>query len=309
MALLFYSDSDDPEHWRRELAARVPDLELRAWPDTGDPADIEFALVWKPRPGLLASLPNLRLILSLGMGVDHIFDDPELPRSVPVARLVDPDMVRQMSEYALTYALAHHRRTADYWTAQIEHAWRRLPLPDTPATRVGVLGVGAIGADVARKFAALGFATAGWSRTPKDIDGVESFHGPDALIPFLERSDILVCVLPRTPETVDVLDAKALAALPAGALVINIARGEHVVEEDLLAALDSGHLAGAVLDVFRTEPLPEDHRFWDHPRVLVTPHIAGLTNPKTSADQVAANIERVRAGEAPHNIVDPERGY
>lgn len=309
MALLFYSDSDDPDHWARELKARVPGLEVRVWPDMGDPADIEYALVWKPMPGLLASLPDLKVILSLGMGVDHIFADPSLPRRVPVARLVDPDMVRQMSEYALTYALAHHRRTAEYWTAQIEHAWRRLPLPDTPSTRVGVLGMGAIGADTARKFAVVGFDTAGWSRTPKDIEGVESFHGRDALIPFLRRTDILVCVLPRTPETENILDVEAFAAMPDGAFLINMARGDHVVEEDLLSALNVGKLAGAALDVFRTEPLPEGHPFWDHPKVLVTPHIAGLTNPVTSADQVAANIERVRAGEPPLNMVDPDRGY
>jgi len=309
MALLFYSGDDDPEHWRRELAARVPEIEVRVWPDTGDVEDIRYALVWKPAPGLLASLPNLQVILSLGMGVDHIFADPALPKGVPVARLIDPDMVRQMSEYAITYALAHHRRTAEYWTAQIEHAWRRLPLPDTPNTRVGVMGLGAIGADTARKFAILGFDTAGWSRTPKDIEGVESFAGPDALAPFLARTDILVCVLPRTPETEGILDIDAFAAMPAGAYLINIARGDHVVEEDLLSALNVGKLAGAALDVFRTEPLPDGHPFWDHPKVLVTPHIAGLTNPVTAADQVADNIRRIARGEPPVNQVDPERGY
>jgi glyoxylate/hydroxypyruvate reductase A len=172
-----------------------------------------------------------------------------------------------------------------------------------------VLGLGAIGGDTAAKLASLGFQVAGWSRTPKALEGIESFHGEAGFLPFLQRTDILVCLLPLTPETTGVLDARAFAALPAGAYVINLARGGHVVEEDLLAAIDGGHLAGATLDVFQTEPLPNGHPFWAHPKVHVTPHIAGLTNPRTSAAQVIENIRRVRAGQPPLNLVDAARGY
>jgi glyoxylate/hydroxypyruvate reductase A len=309
MSLLFISKSDDPDAWRAMLAEGLPDLEVRVWPEAGDPAEIEFALAWKPKPGVLAGFPNLKLIQSLGMGVDHIFVDPDLPAGVPVARLVDPDMVRQMGEYVIFAALRHHRRMDDYDANQRAGRWRQAGLRDTPLVRAGVLGLGAIGSDTAAKLAMLGFQVAGWSRSPKSLDGIESFHGEDGFLPFLQRTDILVCLLPLTPETNGILDARAFAALPEGAYVINLARGGHVVEEDLLAAIDGGHVAGATLDVFQTEPLPDGHPFWAHPKVHVTPHIAGLTNPRTSAAQVIENIRRVRAGQPPLNLVDAAKGY
>jgi len=309
MALLFASGSDDPVAWKGMLTEALPDLDVRIFPETGDKAGIEIALVWRPAPGLLASLPKLRLIQSLGMGVDHIFTDPELPAGVPIARLVDPDMVRQMSEYVVFAVLRHHRKMDDYGRFQREGRWNSLGLRDTAAASVGVLGMGAIGGDTARRLAELGFRVAGWSRTRKHQPGIESFHGPDGFLPFLARSQFLVCLLPLTRETEGILDRAAFAALPEGAYVINLARGGHVVEDDLLAALDTGHLAGATLDVFQAEPLPQGHRFWSHPKVHVTPHVAGLTNPRTSAAQVVENIARVRAGKPPRNRVDPGRGY
>jgi len=309
MALLFISKSDDPDAWRAMLGEALPDLEVRIWPDAGDPAEIEFALAWKPKPGLLAGFPKLKLIQSLGMGVDHIFGDPGLPAGVPVARLVDPDMVRQMSEYAIFAALRHHRRMDAYDASQRAGRWASAGLRDTPEVRAGVLGLGAIGSDTAAKLAMLGFQVAGWSRTEKALDGIESFHGEAGFLPFLARSDILVCLLPLTRATHGILDAAAFAALPEGAFVINLARGGHLVEADLLAAIERGHVAGATLDVFETEPLPAGHPFWDHPKVHVTPHVAGLTNPRTSAAQVVENIRRVRAGQPPLNLVDAARGY
>jgi glyoxylate/hydroxypyruvate reductase A len=309
MALLFISKSDDPDAWRAMLAEGLPDLDVRVWPEAGDLSEIEYALAWKPEPGLLARFPNLKLIQSLGMGVDHIFVDPDLPAGVPVARLVDPDMVRQMGEYVIFAALRHHRRMDEYDANQRAGLWRQAGLRDTPLVRAGVLGLGAIGSDTSMKLAALGFQVAGWSRTPKSLEGIESFHGDDGFAAFLQRTDILVCLLPLTPETLGILDAAAFAALPKGAYVINLARGGHVVEDDLLAAIDRGHIAGATLDVFQTEPLPDGHPFWAHPKIHVTPHIAGLTNPRTSAAQVIENIRRVRSGEAPLNLVDAARGY
>ncbi len=309
MALLFISKSDDPDAWRAMLAEGLPDLDVRVWPEAGDLSEIEYALAWKPEPGLLARFPNLKLIQSLGMGVDHIFVDPDLPAGVPVARLVDPDMVRQMGEYVIFAALRHHRRMDEYDANQRAGLWHQAGLRDTPLVRAGVLGLGAIGGDTAMKLAALGFQVAGWSRTPKSLKGIESFHGDDGFAAFLQRTDILVCLLPLTPETLGILDAAAFAALPEGAYVINLARGGHVVEDDLLAAIDRGHIAGATLDVFQTEPLPDGHPFWAHPKIHVTPHIAGLTNPRTSAAQVIENIRRVRSGEAPLNLVDAARGY
>jgi glyoxylate/hydroxypyruvate reductase A len=182
-------------------------------------------------------------------------------------------------------------------------------MPDTGATRIGILGLGEIGAPIAHLFAQLGFGVAGWSRTEKKIAGVESFCGEAGLPGLLARTDILVCLLPLTPETENILDKTAFAALPKGAYLINPARGLHVVEEDLLAAIEAGHLSGAALDVFHTEPLPKDHPFWAHPKIRITPHIAGITNPATAVAQVAENIRRVRAGREPLNLVDRTRGY
>ncbi len=309
MTLLFVSKTDDPDRWRERLGRALPGLEVRVWPRIGRAEDIRFALVWKAKPGILAGLPNLELIQSLGMGVDHIFLDPELPATVPVARLIDPDLVRQMSEYVLAMALRHHRRLDAYDRLQQTGEWRRLAKPDTATTRIGILGLGEIGAPIARLLAELGFAVAGWSRTQKSIPGVESFRGAAGLPDFLARTDILVCLLPLTPATEDLLDKAAFARLPEGAYLINLARGRHVVEEDLLAAIEAGHLSGAALDVFRTEPLPKDHPFWTHPKIRITPHIAGITNPASAVAQVAENIRRVRAGHKPLNLVDRPRGY
>lgn len=309
MALLFSSKDDDPGDWERELAARVDGLEFRVWPETGAVEDIDFALVWKPKLGMLAGLPNLKLIQSLGMGVDHVFRDPGLPPGVPVARIVDPDMANQMSEWVLMAVLRHHRLADGYGRLQAARDWRSLGMPDTAATTVGIMGLGVLGADAAGKLRHIGFAVAGWSRSRKDIPEVESFHGSDGLAPFLARSNILVCLLPLTDETQNIVNAGLLAKLPKGAYIINCARGGHVVEDDLLAAIASGHISGAALDVFQTEPLPGDHPFWDHPKVQVFPHISAITNPKTAADQVADNYHRMRAGELLANLVDPARGY
>lgn len=309
MTLLFISNSDDPVAWQRELAVRLEDLDFRVWPEAGEASDIDAALVWKPKPGVLAGYPNLKLIQSLGMGVDHIFCDPDLPKSVPVARIVDPDMANQMSEWVLLEVLRHHRKLDDYASQQRAHRWHGLGLPDTSAATVGVMGLGVLGTEAARRLRAVGFPVIGWSRSPKTIDGVESFHGTDGFAPFLARTRILICLLPLTPDTEGIIDAATLAALPEGAVVINSARGGHVVEDDLLAAIDGGHIAGATLDVFRTEPLPEDHPFWDHPKVRIYPHISAITNPRTAADQVAENFRNMRAGRPFLNVVDPGRGY
>ena len=309
MALLFVSDSDDPAAWRAALEKRLPGLDMRVWPDTGPAQDIDAALVWNHPRGALARFPSLRAILSLGAGVNHILDDPGLPADVPVARIVDPALARGMAEYASLAVLRYHRNFDVYEKFQRERRWKRLPIPVAAVRRVGVLGLGEIGRTCAAALAALGFAVAGWSRTAKALPGVESFAGSDGLMPFLARTDILVCVLPLTPATRGIVNRTTLAALPRGAYVINIARGAHVADADLIAALDSGHLAGATLDVFADEPLPRDHPFWTHPRVTVTPHIASLTDPETAAEGVAENLRRLADGRPLIDLVDRARGY
>jgi glyoxylate/hydroxypyruvate reductase A len=309
MALLFISHVDSPSDWARAFAKLMPGLELRAWPEVGRREDIEVALVWRPPRESLLALPNLRLIASLGAGVDHLFRDTVLPDGVPVTRFVDDDLTAMMTEYAVLNVLACHRRLPEYLELQRRLEWRELPQPLARERKVGVLGLGVLGAAAAQRLAGFGFAVAGYSRSPKALPGIEGFAGPEALKPFLARSEIVVNLLPLTPATEGILNREAFAALPRGAMLINLGRGAHVVEADLAAALDSGQLAAAVLDVFRTEPLPLDSPFWRHPRVIVTPHVASITNPESGARKVIANLARVRQGLPPLDQVDPTVGY
>lgn len=309
MALLFLSKVDPADWWREELVARLPDLEVRIWPEVGDVAGIEYALAWKPKPGELARYPNLQAIFSLGAGVDHLLGDPDLPRDVPVCRVVDDRLTAGMVEYVLLHVLRYHRRQPEYAEQQRRRVWRQLEQPSAGERPVGIMGLGVIGGEVARRLADLGLAVAGWSRTAKDLPGIACFHGADGLEPFLARSLIVVCLLPLTPQTEGILCRRTFAAMPKGGVVINAARGAHLVEHDLLAALNAGHLAGATLDVIRKEPLPREHPFWRQPRVTITPHIASISDPRTVADQVAENVRRARAGAPLLNVVCREAGY
>ena len=307
-AIAYISRDSDFLPWKKALEAGLGPIDFRPIDDLGNPDEIEIALAWKPPKGLIRTFRNVRLIVSLGMGVDHLLADDTLP-DVPMVRIMDEGLVGQMSEYALYWALRHHREIDRYAALQKRGKWQPLDFVDTIQRRIGVMGLGTIGQDTARKFAMLGFPTAGWSRTARTLDGIETFHGSDGFQRFLARSDILVDVLPLTRETRGLLDAAAFATLPKGAYFINMARGGHVVDEALLAALNSGHLAGAALDVFNTEPLPAGHPYWSHPKVHVTPHIAGATNPRTASPGVIDNIRRMRAGHELMHRVDPKTGY
>lgn len=309
MTILFFSEVDDPEDWRQAFAALSPETEFRVWPDVGNAADIELALVWKPPANALDGFPNLRLIASLGAGVDHLFGGAPLPAGIPVTRIVDESLTDQMVEYIALGTLFCHRQMPAYQTQQRAADWRMIRQPLGSERRVGVMGLGVLGMASATMLHALKFDVAGWSRSPKSRDGIRTFAGRDRLGEFLARTDILVCLLPLTPETEGVVDAGLLRQLPAGAAFVNAGRGGHVVEADLLAALDTGHISHAFLDVFRAEPLPSDSPFWQHPSVTVTPHAASITNARSSAVQVLESLRRVRAGERPLNEVDPKTGY
>lgn len=299
----------DAQSWIKHLRRQDPGLDLRVWPYVGSPEEVLFVLSWKHPPGEMKKFPRLKCIASLGFGVDHVLRDPDLPHGVPVTRIVDTGMVEAMSVYVLTAVLQHTRQFGRYRRDQAQTQWNaRIPV-NHREVRVGIMGLGHLGADAARRLRWLGFPVSGWSRTPKTIEGVTGFAGDGALEDFLSRSDILVCLLPLTPATRDILNRRTLSTLPEGAYVINVARGEHVVEEDLLAALESGHLSGACLDVFRQEPLPDSHPFWRHPLVTVTPHVASLTYPRDVAPQIIANYHRVVAGQPPHHVVDMQQGY
>ncbi|HXZ01767.1 MAG TPA: glyoxylate/hydroxypyruvate reductase A [Stellaceae bacterium] len=309
MVVLFLSAVDSAADWKAELGKHLPELELRVWPDLGDPTEIDAALVWRPPPGLLDRLPNLKLILSLGAGVDHILADPSLPPGVPILRLVDPYMTVAMSEYVQMHVLRLHRQEPAYRAQQHALVWRPLPQPNAGERRVGVLGLGVLGGDAALRLKVLGFDVAGWCRTERKLRGIPTYRGAEGLAALAERSEILVCLLPLTPATAGILDARLFARLPRGAAIVNCARGGHLVEADLLAALDSGQLSAAALDVFGDEPLPQQHPFWRHPRILITPHVAAATHPPTAAAAVADNLRRLKQGRPLLNRVDVSMRY
>ena len=247
MALLFYSRDDDAVAWECQLKARLPGLDFRAWPDLGDLAAIDAALVWRPPPGLLASLPGLRCILSLAAGVDALLADPSLP-DLPLCRLVDPSLTTTMSEFVLLQVLKYHRRLDVYAEHQRQRLWQLDLPPPAARTEVGIMGLGVLGTAAAATLVGHGFSVRGWSRSAKEVPGVRCFAGAEGLAPFLAQTAILVCLLPLTAATRGILSAGLLAGLPAGARLINVARGAHLVEADLLAALDAGRLAHASLD-------------------------------------------------------------
>lgn len=309
MSMLFLAPELDTQPWVKHLRRQDPGLDLRIWPDVGPPEEVLFVLSWKHPLGAMKRFPRLKCIASLGFGVDHVLRDPDLPPGVPVTRIVDAGMVDAMSTYVLAAVLGHTRQFDLYRRDQALKTWTPR-IPNHPRdVRAGIMGLGHLGAGAARKLHAIGFQVSGWSRTPKSIDGVAGFIGESGLDDLLSGADILVCLLPLTPATQGILNRRTLSKLPAGAYLINAARGEHLVEEDLIAALESGHLSGACLDVFREEPLPEAHPFWSHPQVTMTPHVASLTYPRDVAPQIVANYHRVRAGQVPWNVVDLKRGY
>lgn len=309
MALLFYSEYDDPADWGRHLHDAIPDLDFRVWPAAGNPLDIDAAIVWKAPEGELRKFPNLRLIVNLGAGVDSIVQDRSLPEGIPIVRIADPDMSRMMAQFVLAAVLRHYREFVSFARAQKERRWHYIHPREAPTCSVGVMGLGNLGAAAAAELVRQGFRVSGWARTPKSLEGVASFHGYEGLAPFLSGSEILVVMLPLTPQTDGILDAGALALLPHGAKIVNVGRGRLVDEDALIAALRSGRISEATLDVFRREPLPAESPLWDFDQVLVTPHLASVAIPRTAARQVAENLRRLSAGEPLINVVDPKRGY
>jgi glyoxylate/hydroxypyruvate reductase len=307
--LLFHSDLDDFTTWKEAIERTAPSITVRSTQDAGALEAVTAALVWAPPPGLLRRFPNLKVVINLGAGADSLLRDPTIPPSLPIVRLTDRALIDTVADYVLLYALALHRRQPELAAAQRAQQWTFLPPTPTAMTRIGVMGLGAIGGETARRLAAQGFKVMGWARRPREMTGVECFHGlapPDL---FLTQSDILVNLLPATAQTENLIDSPLLGRLKPGAALINVGRGSAIVEADLLAALDMGHLRHAVLDVFRTEPLPDSHAFWTHPRITLTPHNAGLCHPELSAGFVADVIARSLGGEALPSCVDRIAGY
>ena len=310
MSLLLICPTKDPAPWVSAINRIAPEIDVQVWPDTGALEAITFALVWHPPPGALAALPNLKALSSMGAGIDHLVANPEVSANLPIARIVDPELIQSMTEYIVTAALLHFRDFDLYRNHQSATRWQPEPPKRIRDIKVGIMGVGMLGGAAATRLRAIGFDVIGWSRNPKQHPALSgSYAGPDELPAFLDEVRILVCLLPLTPKTKGILDGGVFALLQRGAYIINVARGAHLNEQDLLEGLDKGQLSGACLDVFQEEPLPASHPFWDHPAITVTPHIASITDPASAAQQVVENYRRTLAGKPLLNQVDLERGY
>jgi len=294
-----------PEPWLAVLQQAAPDFDWRVWPDSGAKDEVDYVVVWAQPDGFLRQFVNLRAVLCIGAGVDRILQDSDLP-DVPIARMRDEGLTQGMVEFVLARVLHYHRLMPAYEEQQRQALWRPLTAPLASERTVGVLGLGQLGGACAVRLAVNGFAVRGWSRTPRDLPGVTAFDGP--LEAFLEPCEVVVCLLPLTPATRGVLNARTLSRL-SGASLINVGRGAHLVEADLIPALDAGHLAHATLDVFATEPLPGDHPFWSDRRITVVPHASALTPPHTAGPTIVANIRRHLAGSALLDQVDRAEGY
>lgn len=311
--LVFYSAYDPPAPWVEALSAAVPGLRIEVAQGedgaiAGDPAEVRYALVWNPPHGFFARFPNLSLVINLGAGVDALVARDDLP-DVPITRISDPNMSRMMASFVLFTVLRHARDIPLFERAQRERRWAFVAPRTADEIRVGIMGLGELGSAAALEIARQGFDVRGWSRTPRDIAGITCFHGLEALPAFLAETEILVVLLPLTPETRGLLDASRLAVLPRGAKLVNVGRGPVVDETALISALRSGQISAATLDVFEVEPLPADSPLWGMDNVLVTPHLASMAIPRTAAAQMAENIRRIEAGEPVLNQVDPRRGY
>lgn len=309
MALLIRAGREPVENWIEVFAEAFPDLECRVWPDMGDPADIEYVLANQLPEGIFGSFPNLKLVAGTRVGLEGLLTDPSLPKDVPIIRNTDRERAATMTGWVLYQVLRHHRRFDEREANERAAKWEHLQYTAPEKVRIGIMGLGSLGGTVAAALNGLMYSVAGWSRSHKDIAGVESFAGMGELPAFLGRCDILVSILPQTPETTDLLNSERFAQLPQGSYVINCGRGSSVDEDALLAGIDSGHLSGAALDVFKTEPLPANHPFWRHPKITVSPHYSCSGRARYGAEGVVEAIGKLRNGEKLHGTVDRALGY
>ena len=315
MALLIIG-SQRSDQFAAATREQAPELDVRVWPNAGRIEDIRYALAWGPPAGVLKTLPELQLIISVGAGVDHLFKDPELPR-VPIVRYVDADLTGRMTAYVTLHVLWHQRRMSEFLQHQARQAWKYLPEPATHEVRVGIMGLGVMGEAAARPLAALGFNLNGWTRSPRQIAGMTCYAGDGQRGAFLAETDILVCVLPHTPDTRGILNRDLIRGLSRkgrhprlpGPVLINAGRGPLQVEADILAALEAGELYAASLDVFESEPLPPSSPLWRHPRVVITPHNAAESEPGAIVRYMLRQVRAHMRGQAVENLVDPLRGY
>ena len=300
---------ESADDYIEEMHRLEPHLQIREWPDVGSPGEVDIAMVWKMPHGELAKFPNLKLIISMAAGVDHVLSDPDRPKGVTIVRVTDPHMARSMGHWFLMNILRLHRETARFDNLRAEKIWPPEIAFDTDAISVGILGLGYLGTHVAQMLKAVGLRVQGWSRTQKNLDGIQSFSGKVGLDQMLSNTNYLACLLPNTPATEGIMSRNCFNKMPRGSYVLNAGRGSQLVEADLLQALDNGQIKGAALDVFETEPLPRDHPFWTDTRILMTPHHAAEVFLPAAAQTFLKNIYSIRNNQPLTGLVNEELGY
>lgn len=297
------------DQWVTALEQASPDLEVEVYPEDTKPEETEFILTWNPPEDIFERYPNLKVLSSMGAGINHILKNPNLPEDVAITKVNDANLKYDLSIFALTLVLDHLRNMPKYYHAKQQKNWNPSGYWRPEDKMVGIIGLGSIGQEVGEKLVQNNFTVKGWSRSEKNIDNIESFHGNDQLGEFLSCADIAICTLPLTEETAGILDKSLFEKLPDGAYLINLGRGSQLEENDLWEALDSGELSGAALDVFDDEPLPEDHPFWTHPKITITPHTASITDPESISKTLAENAKRLEKGEELLDRISVKRGY
>ena len=301
---------EDMEVWSNGLQKAMPEMDIKVYPDDGDVNEVEFAVVWKHPRGILKKYPNLKAILSLGAGVDHIISDPDLPEGLPIIRLVDKKLTHEMCLHALHWVLHFHSDQYLYRSQQLKRQWIQQSSIQTEDRTIGIMGLGNIGRSIGELLVTQSFNVIGWGANQKSsLTDIKYYYGQDQLSDFLGRTNILINVLPLTSDTTNIITKKELRLLPKNSFIINIGRGGIINEDDLLTLLSDGYIKAAALDVFTQEPLPENNSLWDHPSVYITPHIAGQSNPNSAGQTISENIYRIQKGELPYPIYSRTNGY
>ena len=293
MSIAIFFDQRNPERWVQLLSEALPETAIEVYPEIKDPGKVTFALCWKPEKDVLSQFPNLRVVQSIGAGVDHIFNSQQLPDAVKVCRIVDPQLTQDLLEYVIAGIMGYIRGFPKYSTDQVNNRWKPKRYKTIAQTSVTVLGLGVIGSFIAQELAKIGFKVRGWSRSRKTVEGVKTYDLSE-LLDAINESDVLINVLPLTPETENILDKSLMSHLADHGYVINVGRGQHLIENDLIDLIEGNKLSGALLDVFRTEPLPEDHPFWSNSKITITPHVASITTLENAVDIAIRNWKNLQ---------------